>query len=497
VDVQAEFWRAIRACGCLQPGDVAVLGVSGGADSLAMLHLFSRTRDVLAIKPHVLHLDHGIRGAEAQADADFVARMCREWDIPCLVERADVPALARRSHLTLEEAARLARYRALAGEAGRLGARVIAVAHNADDQAETVLMHFLRGSGLAGLRGMLPVTPVTDFPITPPVGRAGPGVSLPADCVIVRPLLAIPRADIEVYCAAEHLTPRLDRTNLDTTYFRNRLRREIVPLLETLIPGLRARLAHTAATVAADFEQLERDLDAEWPGLTLEESAGRIALDLKRWRGLTPSLQRAALRRAIAHLRANLRNIGFVPVEAARHVAHEGSTGAQATLPGGLVLRLDYARLVIAPAADRPPAPDWPLLAPGAAILVDTTTGVDVPPGWQFHLSAYTGPRSGPGWESCLADPWCAVLNLSAEDRADLWLRTRRPGDRFQPQGVRGTQKVNAFMINAKIAAVWRGRIPLLAAGDRIAWLCGWRVDERFVVKPQTHDVWLGRFEKD
>ena len=451
-----------------------------------MLHLFVRARPAPGVRPHVLHLNHHIRGADAEADAAFVAKTCREWGIPCRIAEADVPALARQNGQTIEDAARQARYRALAEEARRLGARVIAAAHNADDQAETVLMHFLRGSGLAGLRGMRPVTPLGELAF----------LDSPGDMVLLRPLLDIPRAEIDAYCAENHLTPRLDQTNLDTAYTRNRFRREIIPLLETINPAFKATMARTASVIDADAEQLERDLDAAWARVAMIPNDGRVMIRLAGWRALSRSLQRATIRRAISHLNGGILDVGYVPVEDALKVALTGTVGAQASLPRGVTLRVGYDELILADGSSVQPIPAWPLIKPDMDIALAAPGQIELESGWRLALTPYDGPRSGPAWAMLLADPWSAVLRLPEAARCDLRLRPRREGDHFRPQGVGGTQKVTEFMINAKIPAAWRDRIPLLVAGGEIAWLCGWRVDERFLVTPETKEAWLARFER-
>jgi tRNA(Ile)-lysidine synthetase-like protein len=481
------FQAALRGCGVLEPGDPLVVGVSGGADSIALLHLLTRSRDELDLRLHALHVNHQIRQGEAEADARFVQAVCAKWGVPCRIESVDVPALAARHKLSLEEAARQARYTALAGEAIRVGAGVIAVAHNADDQAETVLMHFLRGSGLAGLRGMLPVTDLGAYHLLEPLARP---------LSLIRPLLTIPRAAIEDYCQAHHLETRLDSTNLDTTYFRNRLRHEIIPLLETLNPNLRAVLGRTAALAAADYDLLEKLVDDAWESAVVSASGERVEFALEKWRALPLALQRATIRRAAWLIRESLRDVSFEHVEGALRVAAQGSTGAEATLPGGLALRVGYDRLAVGPVDARPPAPDWPLLEPGTAISLSGPGTLALPgSGWRLTLEPFDGARDGPDWEAVLADPWAAPLDAGRLGAA-LTLRTRQPGDRFHPQGMGGSQKVSDFMINQKIPAAWRDHLPLLVSGGEIAWLCGWRVDARFVVTEDTQTVWIARFEQ-
>lgn len=487
MDLLTEFEHTLQTLGVLRRGGKVVVGVSGGPDSLALLHLFMRAGGSLGIQPYAVHINHQIRGEDADADARFVAEVAARWGIPCYVEQVDVPALAAECKLSLEEAARQARYTVLARQAAALGAPAIAVGHNADDQAETVLMHLLRGAGLAGLRGMLPVTNLGEYHLLEP---------LKTPLWLIRPLLNIPRAAIEAYCAEWGLTPRFDRSNLDTTYFRNRLRHEVLPLLQRINPNIRAMLTRTAAVLAADYEVLQAQADAAWERITREADETHICFDLQGWRALPLALQRATVRRATWRLRPHLRDVSYQHVEDAVRVAQHSETGAQATLPAGLVLRVDYDALIIMPIGGLPPPPDWPLLVPGSVLHLGGIGEYPLPESvWRFTLQEYTGPRSGPTWERLLADPWAAPLAADALN-APLMLRTRRPGDRFRPSGAGGTQKVSTFMINEKIPALWRDRLPLLVAGEEIVWVCGWRVDERFVVREETHRVWLARFER-
>jgi tRNA(Ile)-lysidine synthase len=210
-DLLARVRRYARRYGLLAAGETVVVGVSGGPDSLALLHLLRRLSAELGLSLRVAHLNHGLRGAMADEDASFVASLAASWGLPCTVGQMDVRSTA--AGRSLEEAARQARYRFLAEVAGA-AAGTIAVGHNADDQAETVLMHFLRGTGVAGLRGMLPRTALADYRL---------GIPAKGQLWLVRPLLGVPRRDIEVYCAKNELEPRFDRSNEDLTFFRNRL----------------------------------------------------------------------------------------------------------------------------------------------------------------------------------------------------------------------------------------------------------------------------------
>ncbi len=204
-DLLHQVRRTIRRYDLLRDGMALVVGVSGGPDSLCLLHLLSRLAPEMGLRLHVAHLNHGLRGADADADADFVAQFAAGLGVPCTGGRADVAALAREAGLSLEEAARQARYRFLAEVAADADADTIAVGHNADDQAETVLMHFLRGSGVAGLRGMLPKTQLDEFRVSWEWASVGVGERVSGQAgewgsspilpfshtpVLIRPLLA-------------------------------------------------------------------------------------------------------------------------------------------------------------------------------------------------------------------------------------------------------------------------------------------------------------------
>jgi tRNA(Ile)-lysidine synthetase-like protein len=507
-DVLKQVRRAIDDHGLLAPGDSVVVGVSGGPDSLCLLHVLLHLRETYELQLHVAHLHHGARGANADADADFVIGLAARWRLPITVERQDVPALARERRLAFEEAARRVRYAFLARVAGKMGAHKIAVGHNADDQAETVLMHFLRGAGPAGLRGMLPATPITDYHLLDPfmereARSRGQDFCIlhPASCIIIRPLLEVPRADVERYCAEQSLEPRFDRSNLDTTYFRNRLRHELLPLLETYNPNVRARLRHTAAVVAADYELLDKLQEQAWCDTVAsragsdDEQEAAIVFDRVAWRALPVALQRSVLRRAVYRLRRSLRDVDFVHVEDARLVGLGGETGAQATLPGGLALTVGYATLTVSDAGDAGPPPDEPLLWSDEPLPVQSP-GVTPLPQSDWVLRAELSEEWSLSQVADNPDPWTAWFDADAL-AAPLVLRPRCRGDRFRPQGMEGhSVKLSAFLINRKIPRIWRDHVPLLVAGGKIVWVCGRRVAEGAVVGPRTRRVaWFG-FER-
>ena len=464
-------------------GATVIVGVSGGADSLCLLHALRALAPEMSLALVVGHLHHGLRGEEADADAAFVRDLAAQWDLPCHIGYADVPDLARRQRLAIEETARRARYAFLGEVARAVGAPYVAVGHNADDQAETVLMHLLRGAAISGLRGMLPKTPWGEYRLLPTLAGATGATDNPR--WLVRPLLSIPRAEIAAYCAEHGLQPRFDRSNLDTTFFRNRLRHHLLPILETYNPAVRQILQHTATVMADDYTVLRAALDAAWAEVERPAPEGAIAFDRAAWRALSRGLQRSTLREAVHRLRRTLRDIN---IEHALQVARAGETGSQATLPQGLMLRVDYERIVIADASAplTPARGAWPAIVAPTPLLIPGVTLLDND--WQITARLLSLDALPAGWDAT-DDPWQAWLDADALGAVPQ-VRPRRPGDRFQPLGMGGrSTKLNELMINLKLPAALRAMWPLIEGRSGLAWLVGYRSDERARVGPTTRRV--------
>lgn len=501
MNVVAAVRRTIKRYELLNLGDQLVVGVSGGPDSLCLLHVLLRLQEEWDLQLHVAHLNHRMRGEEAEADAAFVADLAHRWGLPVTVGARDVPALARTHRLSLEEAARQARYTFLAEVAAQVGADKIAVGHNADDQVETVVMHWLRGAGPAGLRGMLPKTVLSHYHL---LGRASPPFPAPAQNRegpwLIRPLLGVPRAEIEAYCREHGLQPRFDRSNLDTTYYRNRLRHELLPLLETYNSRIREVLWRSAEVMAGDVEVLRLACEAAWARTVQAESDEAVVFDRATWAHLPIGLQRGLLRSAIVRLRSSLRDVPYEVIENAVEVAARGTVGAQASLPAGLALSVTYDRLIIAGPGVTGPPPDWPLLYSESPVPVAVP---GITPLGEWQLEARVLPPGA--WERAAIelnpDPWQAYLDYTVVQRmasGALTLRRRQPGDRFRPLGLGGHRtRVSQLLINLKVPRPWRDAIPLLVAADTILWVCGFRLDDTVRVTERTQQVLHLRFSKE
>ena len=244
-------------CG-LQPDMLVVVGVSGGPDSLSLLDAFHQ----IGFAPLVAHLNHRLR-PEADTEARKVREAAEGYGLSYVEEQADARDYAREAGMSVEEAGRMLRYRFLFEQARRCKAHAVAVAHTADDQVETVLMHLLRGAGLSGLKGMQP--------------RALPN-AWSREIPLVRPLLDTWRSEVLSYCAERGLEPVFDTSNLDSTYFRNRLRNELIPYLERFNPAVKESFWRMAKVLQADFEAIERLVEAAWESSVIEVGPGYVAM---------------------------------------------------------------------------------------------------------------------------------------------------------------------------------------------------------------------------
>ena len=490
--VTARVAEFCRKQALIQQGDKIVIGVSGGPDSLCLLHLLiNNLQAELALKLTIAHLNHQLRGVEAEADAAYVRDQAARWRVPLREKTSPVAVLAAQRKQSLEETARQVRYAFLWQVAAEVGAAKIAVGHNADDQVETVLMHFLRGTGLAGLRGMLPKVDIADLRLHP-ADQPARTATAPQ---LIRPLLEISRQEIEAYCQEHSLTPRQDYSNQDTTLFRNRLRHELLPYLENYNPNIRQVLQHTAQVVTADSEILEEQLRRNWDSVVKSESPQKIEFDLPQWLALPLALKRSTLRRAIQNLRRSLRDVNFEHIENAIAIVEQGGTGAKATLPQGLILTVSYDCFTIGPEHTPPELSrfDWPYLATNQRLPLNLP-GVTALPHSNWQLKATLQSKVDPSRLNQVGD-WEAYLDADIVGEVAI-LRPRQPGDIFYPLGLAGRrQKINEYMINQKIPAEQRHFIPLLVAQHEVLWVCGYRPDERARIWPDTQRVLHLKFE--
>ena len=463
------FWQKRLPESAIAPpltaDDFIIVAVSGGADSLALLHALLAQRPHPSEKLIVAHLNHGWRET-AVVEAEFVAQTAQAWGVACVVGAADAPALARKRGLSLEEASREARYAFLRQTAAQYNARFIMTAHQADDQAETVLHNLLRGGGLTGLRGMLPVNRLSH---QPPLW-------------LLRPLLDVPRAAVDEYCEAHNLQPVDDPSNWDGRFRRNQLRHELLPILREYNPNISQQLRRLAAVAAAEVAFLEEAADEIYAQALIASGGGWLRLDRAAWQAAPLALRRRLLRTAVSQLAPQPVEIGFLTVEQARQVAESGDVGAQSVLPGGVVLTVGYGVLNFAVGETAVPfhAPQLPADQP---IPLPIPGRVPLAGDWQ--ITAELATTADLETIRGNSDPWRAYLDR--DKVGALVVRGRWPGERFDPLGMGGrTTPLKELMINDKIPAPQRARWPLVADERGAVWLSGHKVAERAKVTAET-----------
>jgi tRNA(Ile)-lysidine synthase len=447
----------------LDPTLPLLVGVSGGPDSLCLMDALHR----LGWKPVVACFDHGLR-LESSEEVQFVQAAAGERGLPFVIGGSDVRAFASKEKLSLEEAARIARYKFLFEQANQFNAQAVAVAHTADDQVETVLMHFLRGTGLAGLKGMAFRSILAEWDINLP---------------LVRPLIGSWREEVLGYCQEQGLQPVMDISNQDITYLRNRLRHELIPTLQKYNPRVKSAIWRMAQSLAGDFADLEKELDELESTCLLEMGDGFTVISYPAIKALSSGMKRNLLRRVTARLRPGLRDIDFEALERALTFIQSPTRSKKIDWIGGLLIFLDKDKFVISCEngqfiANRLPQLESPsaiLCLPGYAVIGN---------GWQ--LEADTFFTTNDKWTFDREDPFNTLLDA---DRITLPLivRSAKPGERFKPLGMEGhSLKLSNFFINVRLPQRMRQYWPIIFSGEEIAWVPGYRPAHVFRVTDQT-----------
>jgi len=449
----------------ITPESKVIIGVSGGPDSLALLHVMSETMSYRRL--WVAHLNHGLR-PEADGEAKFVAQVAASYGLVFRSKKVDVGRLARIQGWSVEETGRKVRYQYLADLAEELHVETAVVAHNADDQAETVLLNLLRGSGLTGLRGM---RPVSSLPGSPSIN-------------LVRPFLTTNREEIEAYCLKHGLRPMIDSTNADPLYLRNRLRNELLPLLADFNPQVKQHLQQLAAVVAPDEAFLDEQCDLAWQKILGARGQDWLRLDRDKWRSLPLSLRRRTLRRSLVELRPTNSDISFQAIDLADRIGMEKETGAEVKLPGRITMCLEYGHLLFTTEVARVPF-NQPQIPVGKILVLPIPGSVALEGGWVLTAKesevALVEVRNN-------RDPWLVYIDIG--EKLVLQVRSRTPGEKFQPLGMNGrSASVQDVMINRKLPAEFRDRWPIVSTEEYPLWLVGLQTDERGKVTNYTSRI--------
>lgn len=460
----------VREYGLISGNEKVVVAVSGGPDSVCLVHLLNSIKGNLGIELHVAHLDHGLRGAESEAEASYVVSLAGKLGLPVTVERRDAGEWSRKNKLSLEEAAREVRYHFLDETARKIGASRVAVGHTRDDHVETTLMHYLRGSGIQGLRGLRPAAPL-------PYGNKEDGIW------VIRPLLAITRAETSRCCEQYGLQPCIDSSNADIRFLRNRIRLELIPLLRQYNPEIDEALVRLADLAGEDADFIDEQAKLVCGQATTREGC-LTCIDSSKLRGLPLALQRRVFRIVLGRSYGNLKDVEAAHVDSLVRLLF-GNTGKCVHLPGGIMATNERNRMVISdPGA---PICPWPVLKEQYPLKIPGETEI---PGWKV-----TADIIGENFYS-EDDIFSASFDLNGAGRS-LFVRSRQPGDRLHPLGMSHSRKLQDFMVDSAIPRSWRDTVPIVCAPSQIVWVVGWRIDDRVKVTTSTEGVLRLEFHRE
>lgn len=451
-----QVTATLEAHHMLQAGDRVVVACSGGADSLALLYILYLLRDRYQLELYVSHVNHMLRPRGSRAEAAFVRGVCQRLDLPCTVGQVKVLDYVEAHRVSKQVAARILRYRFLLQEAERCQAQKVAVGHTADDQLETVFMWLLRGAGKHGMAGIPPVR----------------------DGLIIRPLIATMRQEIEAFLAEGGWAFIADPSNRKRVYWRNRIRHQLLPLLrEKFSPQIRQRVLEWAEIQRQEDAFMESQAMQAWADCVVTESAEGVVLDRVAVQNLPLALQRRVLRRSLQVWDRGLQGISFRHVTSMIGLLSARSGFKSLCLPRGLLFSVegDRVRFARRKIIARPSfSLEW--LLPGT---------LTVPP-LQLHFTSHIQEIDQVAFN--FNDPGQVYVDYERMPQR-VCVRTRRPGDRIMPLGMDRFKRLKKFLIDDKVERPERDSIPLLADGDEILWIVGRRISERVKIRPDTSRV--------
>lgn len=445
----------IRKTGMIHPGDSLLIGISGGQDSCALLACLCSMREQLGISLAAAHLNHGFRGAEADGDEMFVRDLCLQFGIDCIVRKENVPEVAKRMHISSQQAARRVRHQFLETAASQSGANKIALGHTIDDRTETTILHILRGTGTDGLQGLAPISGIR-----------------------IRPLLGATRQDTLEYCHRLGIAYRTDSSNLHTHYARNRVRLELLPeLASSYNPDIRGAMLRLGDIASAEADLLDQLAGEALKRMVKLKTATGITLDGMVLQELHPALQRRTLRQAIEEVRGDKEDVTFDAIERALQNIHTGNNpGFCETLPPGEVRVISCAgdlRIEMLPYPGEPLHVCREMNIPGETEIPEWKTCI--------HSRIYSY-KAG---ELLLNSSITALLDADVIT-GKLSVRNRRPGDRLTPYGMSGSRKLQDIFTDLKIPRDKRDIIPIISDEKGILWILGVRGAAHCVPGPYT-----------
>ncbi len=458
--------QTIAKRGMIQKGDAVLIGVSGGPDSVVLLSVLATLAPKYSLRLGIAHVNHCLRGAASDRDETFVESLARDNDMPCYTRKIDIRSRQKETGLCLEEAGRKARYEFFRQIAGAHRYDKIAVGHHADDDAELILLNLLRGSGCSGISG---IPPKRDS--------------------VVRPLIDVSRNEIMSYIIYYGLKYRTDASNEDTNYLRNRVRHQLIPVLKEYNPHVTDSLVRIGNILRSEDEWTEALILPLFQETTLLVENRRIVLSVPALQKQHIAAVRRIIRKAVAQVKKDLRRISYTHIHAAAQLVHNAETGGRIDLPDRIRIARSRDRLIVSKEKKSLRSPalsgrnlqipyEYSLNEPEAASGALKIDEIDV----LLKFSKVAAKKFSEEGIDENRTGWIDWDQLTFP----LIIRSVRPGDRFRPFGMEGSQKVNDFFCNNKVPAADRHRFPLLVSGSRIAWVAGFRIDDRAKVRSDS-----------
>lgn len=457
----------------LKENDSVLVGVSGGADSVALIHILNEIALFFSLKLGVAHLNHSLRGNESDDDARFVASVSGKLHLPCFIEKKDVIKYKTENGLSLEEAGRRVRYAFFEDIAESKGYNRIALGHTCDDNAELVLMYLIRGSGPLGISGIPPVRP-----------------GLKDGLSIIRPLIKTARKEIIDYISAKNLSYVTDKSNLDEKYLRNKVRHHLIPELKA---GYNLKIVETlnrlASIVRSEEEWMENELKFILNKNTLFTENNRIVLSVSGMKALHPAIKRRATRSAIAGVKGDLRRISYSHIELVSAQLEGNSDEWSLDLPDRIRVSRTGGNLVISKEEN-------------ALRSIVSKHGIRDQDYYEYVINepgrvnaekegfkvVFSEIKNVTLDNICKSEPGVAFFDMD-KISFPLVLRNRLPGDRFTPLGMTGSKKVSKYLINKKVPGESRLKLPVALSNCKIIWLAGYIIDDSVKVTLNTRKI--------
>lgn len=455
----------IKRNNLISPGDRIVVGFSGGADSMVLLHILNNLKDKLGFEVSAAaHINHGLRGAHAKEDADFCERICKMWNVPFYLKEADVNSVAQSLSLSVEEAGRKVRYSFFNEVLEKTDSNKLATAHHKNDQAETILYNLIRGTGVRGFGGIKPIR----------------------DNCFIRPLLCAAREEIESYILKNNLEYRIDLTNDEVIYTRNRIRHELIPYIRDNFNSGIIDALDRMGQVAREEDEFLTDYCSKQITQYVSVKDNRVGLSLS-FLDNPPAIKKRLLRAAVEKLKKGLKDISYKHIEDGIRLAEESQSGSKIVLPENICIFKNFDTIDIYEVSDEKPIDsfDFSIPAPGLVHLDSLNTTIET-----SVLSGDQIKNINPG-----GDPLSVFID-KAKVKGQLRVRQRKNGDRFMPFGLTGTKKLKDYFIEKKVPRYERDCIPLVVDDENIVWVVGYSISDLYRIDKNTTEIINIKYKK-